>query len=901
MANWLRVPTLQDPRPYAAALQLSFLIIGMNFLGFDRTLGQVAFICAACIAFDFALHILIKRKFLFPLSAMQTGFSLALLVNFGQGLWLALVPAFISIASKYVVTYKGRHIFNPSLFGLAVCVFLMSDLVSTTPAKQWNGSLWALVYVMAGATIFVMPKIKRSALVLSLLGFYGLQVLLRGLWLTPSIPLETIFYAQFFSPAFYLFTFFFITDPATTPNDPKKQVMMTGSIVLIDTLFHALHILSSVFYAGFIYFALRWLWLVLSDIRHEQHLKHKLRKMVYPVALPLVLGIVLVGGTYSVQKMLKAHLPHNLPVNFTFEAVQTGIEGFKGDALGQVDPRARHISKWLLAAGEGVYSADVNNDGLLDVFFTQTQKRGEDRAQLYLAVRPFVYEKFPLPQLQRYREDVKQNGVPAGAMFFDADNDGDKDLLILALSGKPMFLKNTLIENGALGFEEQPLPGASAEHQNAVAVTAADFDENGYLDVVWSNYFPKHHDSYDDKRLLNIFDLPKAEYEGDERPTHIMYNSWVEATNGGASTYLAGNAEGFADKGDIFNRSRWTLAMGAADLNNDTHQDIYFANDNGPDDLFMQKNDGKFMRLIGLNRQGVGRDTYKGMNVSFADFTKNGMQDIYVSNMHQTQLVEGSMLWLNNSQQGELSADAFVNSASNQGTWNEKRFGWGAGVGDLNLDGQPDIIQANGMIDSYYDGTPHCSSYWYATGIFSGAVATILPYASKWPTMENKCLFANERNRVYLNKDGFFEDVADKVGLGQPNTARAISLADLDNDGDLDLIVAHPTAPPSFYRNERLQPNDDWIGLKLMGNGKTCNADAVGTRVKASYGGAQNKTIEQRIYATQGMSAQGDHRLLFGLDGYVGMVKLEIDWCGTGKDISTAQLPSGRYTTLQQK
>lgn len=902
MSKWLRVPSLKDPRLYAATLQLSFLVLGMTVLGFDRTWAQIGFVVGACIAVDFVLHLLVRRSLLFPFSALQTGLSLSLLVSFGQGLLLALVPVFLSVLSKYTVRYKGRHIFNPSLFGLTLSIFFFSDLVAVSPAKQWNGSMGALVYIMAGAIFFVMPKIKRTALVLSLLGFFGLQVVVRGLWLTPSIPMETIFYGLFFSPAFYLFVFFFLTDPATSPNGWKKQVFMAGAIVLIDTMFHAFEILSSVFYAGFIYFSLQWLYFVIKDAKAAKGTKQTVQKLLLPTLGPVLSAAVLAVMVFGVHAAVKAKIPQGVEANFVFERMPVYIPANPGDTtLNAIDPRAKHIAKWLLAAGEGVNVADVNNDGLLDVFFTQTQKRGPDRAQLYIAKAPFEYEQYPLPQLQSFRENEKANGVPAGAMFFDADNDGDQDLIVIALSGKPVFLKNQLIETGTFGFEETALPKGAEGLQNAVAITAADFDHNGYLDVVWSNYFPTHHAAYDDQKyLLNIFDLPKEEYEGDDRPVQIMYNSWVDATNGGGSTYLAGAPSGLENKGDPFKRNRWTLALGAADLNNDGLQDLYFANDNGPDDLFMQKKDGSFIRLIGFNRKGVGRDTYKGMNVSFADFDKNGMPDIYVSNMHEASLVEGSMLWLNNSKQGELSASAFSNSAPDKGTWNEKRFGWGAGVGDLNLDGQPDIVQANGMIDTAYDSAAPCASYWYATGIFAGAVSQVLPYATKWPSMEGRCLFAFEPNRVYLNQNGYFADVAKQVGLDQPNTARAIALADLDNDGDLDLIIAHPTAAPSFYKNNRNTPGADWLGLKLVGNGQTCNADAIGTRVFATYGGADGETHEQRVYATQGMSAQGDHRLLFGLNGYKGMVKVKVDWCGTNTNFSTAQLVSGQYVTMQQ-
>lgn len=901
MSQWLRVPSLQDPRLYAAGLQLSFLLIGMYFLGFNRTWGQVAFILSACVGLDFILHYSIRRTLLFPFSAVQTGLSLAILTSFGQGLWLALVPVFLSIASKYVVTYKGRHIFNPSLFGLAVTIYLMGDLIAVSPAKQWSGSAGILVYILAGALIFVMPKIKRTALVGALLGFFGLQVVARGFWLTPEIPVETIFYGLFFSPAFYLFVFFFLTDPATTPNDPKKQIAMAAAIVAIDTLFHALHVLSSIFYAGFIYFAFRWLWLVLQDIQHQKPLNHKLKKLALPIFAPVFAAAVLVGISYGVHKAAKAHLPQNVQANFMLETIPTGIKGRKGETLEQIDPRAKHIAKWLLAAGEGVNVVDVNNDGLLDVFFTQTQKHGSDRAQLYVATAPFVYEQFPLPELQRYRELEKQNGVPAGALFFDADNDGDKDLIIIALSGTPTYLKNMLIEKGVLSFEEVALPRDAAGHQNAVAITAADFDQNGFLDVVWSDYFPKYHEAYPNRDvLLNIFNLPKAEHGGDKRPQHILYDSWSDATNGGTSRLLKGTKDGLTDNGDPFARTTWSLALGAADLNNDTLPDIYFANDNGADDLFMQKKNGHFIRLLGLNRHGIGRDTYKGMNVSFADFDKNGMPDIYVSNIHQPTLVEGSMLWLNQSQQGGFDANAFENLASHKGVWNERRFGWGAAVGDLNLDGQPDIAQANGMIDTIYDSPLPCTSYWYASGLMTGAVSHVLPYADKWPSMEGKCLFADEKNRLYLNQGGYFADVAEQVGFAIPNTARAIALADLDNDGDLDIIVAHPTAPPSFYKNNRQNPESNWLGLELVGNGTTCNADAVGTRVFVTHGGAEKTTNEQRVYATHGLSAQGDGRLLFGLGSYSGQVKVKVDWCGMGKAFSTVQVAAGRYATLKQ-
>ena len=137
--------------------------------------------------------------------------------------------------------------------------------------------------------------------------------------------------------------------------------------------------------------------------------------------------------------------------------------------------------------------------------------------------------------------------------------------------------------------------------------------------------------------------------------------------------------------------------------------------------------------------------------------------------------------------------------------------------------------------------------------------------------------------------------MAQQVGLTEKGNARGVALVDLDNDGDLDMLVTRQFAPPSLYRNRSSEGN--WVGLQLTGNGESCNRNAVGTRVTLSSGGERRQLRE--VQASNGFSAQGDARLLFGLGHYSGAPSVEIQWCGRGAPQTLALEPS-RYHSISQ-
>ncbi len=148
--------------------------------------------------------------------------------------------------------------------------------------------------------------------------------------------------------------------------------------------------------------------------------------------------------------------------------------------------------------------------------------------------------------------------------------------------------------------------------------------------------------------------------------------------------------------------THWSLAVSTVDFNRDGWTDLYVANDFGPDDVYLNEGGVRFRRVAGRLFGEIGRDTYKGMNASVADFDRNGWLDVYVSNVHHSLQAEGSLPWMVGPGRDAFTP-AFRDEATFRGALNERRFGWGAAAGDLDNDGWPDLVQANGMVDDRLD------------------------------------------------------------------------------------------------------------------------------------------------------------------------------------------------------
>ncbi|ACY17257.1 FG-GAP-like repeat-containing protein [Haliangium ochraceum] len=912
------IPRLRDPRiPFAAVLTL-YGVLGFSWLGFNRSPWQMLAIVASGMLLDMALSYLLRGRKIVPLSAYISCCSLALLLNYSHDSLVLFFPVLLTVGSKYLLTFQGRHVLNPSMFGVSMALLLSGEWITAAPAYQWAGGsvTMSLFMVMCALLLFVV-KIGRNWLIGSFLLFYALQTALRAYILRHHIPAEMLFIGTVASPPFFLFTFYMLTDPATSPKTRKGQIWFAFAITMVDLWLHTKESVFTFFYAALILGLGKFAFLHARAMWRERgaYLRQRLRfSALRPLLVVGGLSLAVLGG-YRAVVDLGADTRADFRMTRLAPA-HTGIHTEMGSLFTEVDPRIAHVAKWILSVGDAAAVADVDGDGDLDLFLTNLLKRRQDRAALYLNQGDLRFERVAVPAIDerfaRFREDGV--GLPAGATFVDYDGDGDQDLALAVGFGQSRLYQNRLSEDGAFGFVDVSERAGLVANDVSLAISFFDFDRDAQLDMLVSNSIDPYLREYQPARLLNLFALPAAEYEGDRRMLRFMHNGWHDADNGGTSQFFRGLGDGRFAQLDVAQLgmpdSHWSLAVSTADFNLDGFTDLYLASDFGPDDVYLNRGGTGFERYAGTMFGDIGRDTYKGMNASVRDLDRNGHADVYVSNVHHSLQAEGSLLWFVRPSEDEFRP-RFTDEATQRGALNQRRFGWGAGIADLDLDGWYDIVQANGMVDDRLDPRGYeRKDYWYVNHKLMQSGPEIHTYADMWGDIRGRTVFPNEARRAYLNRAGrdgqrVFVDLASEIGIDDPDNSRGVILADFDNDGDQDLLVTNQHGPVSIYRNERIDagaerpPDAHFVGLSLVGDGVRSHRSAIGTRVELRYLDAGEPVSQWHEVGTlTGFAAQGDPRLHFGLGDYHGPLRVIVHWYGATPE--EFELAADRYHTLVQ-
>jgi Na+-translocating ferredoxin:NAD+ oxidoreductase RnfD subunit len=881
-----------DPRYIVLAILLFYLALGFTVLGFNRSPFQALVTTVSAGLFEIILTKLFKKKWIFPLSAIITSVSLSLLINYSQNYWILFIPVFFAIGSKHFFTFNGKHNFNPAQIAVTLSLLFSGDLITAAPAYQWYGIESMAVFIFMFGVFFLLPKINRHWLVLSFLFFFTLNTFLRAMIMKHHLPFETLFLGTLTSPAFFLFTFFMITDPQTSPKTKKGQIIAGFAIALVDLIFHLKQSYFTFFYAAStIQLSILIFKHGRAAISNRNPLKYFYERFylsgyIKPFTfLLLVFFAAKIGYTQIIKPRISLE---NLDLKFEqLSLEQTGINPTMGKTLERVDPRIQHLAKWLISVGDTVAAGDVNNDGLMDYFYTFPLKDDKNRNSLYINQGEFKFEKFELP-IKKQSSNIEKYGLASSGSFVDLDNDGDKDLFLSFAFGSSILLKNLLVETGSLSFVDITKESGLDFYTNSINANFFDFNNDGRLDIIIGNVWPENLKDYpfNKPEKLNLFKLPEEEYPGDERMFNFMHASWNKAVNGGKNILLTQNTDGTFKKlnSDALNlkETKWTLAIGTADFNDDGWIDLYVANDFGADDLYYNREGKSFENIKGEIFGSIGRDTYKGMNATIADFDHNGISDVYISNVHHAYQAEGSLLWMfSKDKSGSVIP---TEKATTYGILNESRFGWGAAAGDLNLDGHVDLVQANGMVDDTIDKKwDDCPDYWYVNEKIARSAPSFHRYTNKWGDIRGFCIYGKEKNRVYLNQGDVpfnkFVDVADYVGLSEETNSRGVSFSDLNNDGRLDIAISHMFSGPSIYKNS-LSGNKSWLGIDIESLKSSCNREAAGSKVTLSYKsdtGLKSQMIEKVI--VNGFNGQSENRLLFGLGSYTGPVDVMINWC----------------------
>ncbi len=502
------------------------------------------------------------------------------------------------------------------------------------------------------------------------------------------------------------------------------------------------------------------------------------------------------------------------------------------------DLKIANVEPHVAALGAGVSVTDFDGDGWPDLYFSNS-RFGEPNA-LYRNRGDGTFDEVAasagLADLNRPGE-----GVSMGSVWGDFDNDGREDALVYRYGYLALF-KNV----DGRRFQDVTEPAGLRRWVNSNGAIWLDYDRDGLLDLYVTAYF---------RNDIDLWHLTS---------TRIMHNSFEFATNGGKNFLFRNVGAGkFADVTDRMGvgSTRWTLAAASADFNADGWADIYLANDYGPEELFLNDRGQRFI----LATAGLESESKSGMSVSLGDAFNRGLLDVFVTNISERgYLFQNNNLRLN--QMSKAGGGRFRNVADEQVA--DAGWAWGAQFGDLNNDGDNELVVANGFISD----DPK-KNYWYSMSKIAGANSMLFEDASTWPAFGNASLSGYERSRVYLNRglDGWV-DVAAAVGVTDRYDGRAIALADLSNRGVVDVIVANQNQPAIVYRNQPDSTNH-WIAFSLQGT--RSNRSAIGAEVVIEASGI---TLRRIVDGGMGFASQNDRRLHFGLGRREWVDRAVIHW-----------------------
>lgn len=512
--------------------------------------------------------------------------------------------------------------------------------------------------------------------------------------------------------------------------------------------------------------------------------------------------------------------------------------------------------------GSGVAIIDINNDGLQDVFFT-----GNDVSnQLYLNKGDLKFEN--ITQKAGLRSDRWSTGVTV----VDINNDGFLDLYVCNSDPSVNLTKQTnqlFINNKNNTFSEAAAQYGIDNQSKSTQASFFDYDKDGDLDLFVMNH--TWHLGYDlaNKWLEKMQSLSKKEYD--------LQCSALYRNNGNGSFSNISEAAGILKPG-------FGLGLITADLNEDGYTDVYVANDFFvPDFMFINNAGNSFDDKINTR---MGHTSYFSMGADAADFNNDGILDIGVVDMTPSDHVRNKTLM------ASMDVDAFRYLTGNlkyvpQYMFNSLQVNNGRGIfseiGALSNISQTDWSWSNLFADFDNDGWKD----YLVTNGFKRDTKN-----NDWRNKRKKAIAANggklskqqlydflltaESNPVlnymYKNNGNYtFSNVAKDWGFSEPSFTNGAVYADLDNDGDLDLVMNNIDKKAFLYENVNKSNNYLRVALKDTSHkGKHINA-----KVKITY---DDQLQFAEYYLSHGYQSSVEPYLHFGLGEISQIDEVEVEW-----------------------
>jgi len=437
---------------------------------------------------------------------------------------------------------------------------------------------------------------------------------------------------------------------------------------------------------------------------------------------------------------------------------------------------------------------------------------------------------------------VGDTGYALGVAVGDYDNDGDPDVYL------NNYGPNVLYRNNGDGTftDVTRQAGVGNGHKVGAGANFLDMDKDGDLDLFVSNYV---HFTYENHRIYHSKGFPKYSGPMDYPPT--------------ADTLFRNNGDGTFT--DVSRESGVAASKGTgmgtvcADYDDDGDTDIFVANDVAGNFLFQNDGTGRF-KEVGVFA-GAAYDLHgheqASMGVDCGDYDNDGRLDFYQTSY----ALELATLFRNLG--GGTFEDVTLKTGAGAGTY--PHVTWGNSLVDLDNDGHRDIFVACGDIQDN---------------------------VSKWDDLRTYMA----PNVVLLNTGaGKFVNVSDRCGdgLAVKLSSRGAAFDDLDNDGDIDVVILNSRREPTILRNDSPKGNH-WIQIRLKGT-KT-NRDGVGARVKVVAG---DLTQIDEVHSGRGYQSHYGTRLHFGLGQRRRVDRIEVRWIGGGVDVFRG-LEVDRFVTIME-